>query len=234
MAGTPSSAVSTKRSRFSSNTASVTAYNKRYAKGFRKTGTLLQQVRSLQKAVASLRPELKLTDISISLVNVTTAGSVTHITGIAQGDDTNGRTGNSISVKNIGLKGIIDEASMTNTGYYRYAFVVDKQQIADTSPGVADIFTGNPLTLFPTAASRDRFTILYLSPIISGTAAKSGNRLQAGYVQYDWSGNINVAYNGTATSDIQKNGIYFVFLSSDASNTVDFTATCRLQYTDEE
>jgi len=43
---------------------------------------------------------------------------------------------------------------------------------------------------------------------------------------------ISREYNGTANSDIQKNGIYVVFLTDDGGNVVDFTGVARIGFTD--
>jgi len=41
-----------------------------------------------------------------------------------------------------------------------------------------------------------------------------------------------VHYNGTATTDISKGGIYILFLTDSGSNTMDFVSRVRLTFSD--
>jgi hypothetical protein len=50
--------------------------------------------------------------------------------------------------------------------------------------------------------------------------------------EWDWAGDIPVFYNGDASTDIQRNGIYCVILSSDSTDTTDFNAGGRIGFTD--
>lgn len=238
-----------KRPRISGPVA-IRAYRanfKHVLKGPKTTGTLAAQVKSLQKIVKLLAPEKKYFDVSINATNITTAGSVTNLVGIAQGDGITNRTGNAVNVTNITCKGIFERGSsaLAAIGYkYRVLVVVDKQQIADTAPAAGDIiadaaYTANPLTCLPNTANLERFRILWTSPLmemakgcvtaanVAGTAA-----VQTGTFEWTWSGSIKVEYNGANAADIQKNGIYIVYLTDDGNNTLDATGISRIGFTD--
>lgn len=224
-----------KRARTSGST-SLRAFrnsNKHYGRGVSKAGSVSQQVRSLQRFVATLKPEIKYHDTSASGLNVPVTGTVDTITDIAQGDTVNTRTGNAINVVSITVKGSIN--SVANGAYYRVALVQDKQQIADTSPTAGTIFSdgvasANPVTALPTIANLARFNVLWMSKIFSGTVITGTN--QIAYYEFTRKTNIKVSYNGTASTDIEKNGLYVVFLTDDAANAVDFNGLARLGFTD--
>lgn len=233
---------SAKRMRTGPRTATRTfrSINRRTTRGPKTSGTLTQQVKSLQRVVRNLAPENKYLDVTTSASNITTAGSVVHITQVAQGDSQGSRTGNSINLTSISVTGRFDRAADVNSQTsvaYRIAIVIDKEQVADTSPTVSDIFTGAPIASFPNLDNLERFRILWLSPVKESKMMSMGtsNTLipnQTIYWKFNWKGNLKVSYNGSATSDIEKNGVYICYISNDAADTIDVTSTTRIGYTD--
>jgi len=219
---------------------------KHVIKGPKTTGTLAAQVKSLQRIVKSLAPEKKYFDVSLNQANVTVAGAVTALCGIAQGDGISNRTGNAITVTNITIKGIFERGTdaLAAIGYkYRVLVVVDKQQVADTSPTCGDVisdgaYTANPLTCLPNANNLERFRILWTSPLYEmakgmiTSAAASTAVVQTGCFEWTWSGSLKVEYNGANAADIQKNGVYALFLTDSTQNTLDITGICRIGFTD--
>jgi len=208
---------------------------KRYQRGVRRGGTLTSQVKSLQRFVSTLKPEIKYHDTSASAVNLTTTGAVDHITDIAQGDTDSTRTGNSINVVSVTFKGSLGNFNASVHFHYRVAIVQDKQQRSDTSPTAGDIFsdgisTSNPVTAVPTRANLERFKIIYMSPPYSSIGLQLGN--VNNYYEFTKKMNLKVSYNGSASSDIEKNGLYCVFLTDDTSGAVDFNGLARIGFTD--
>lgn len=213
----------------------------------RTSGTLTQQVKSLQRAVKKLAPETKYFDVSLNQSNITVSGSVTHITGIGQGDTLTTRTGNAINVTNITCKGTWvrgSDALAAASFNYRILVVVDTQQVADTNPTAAAVitdggFTANPITCLPNTDNLERFRVLYTSPLyesakgcltaanVSGTSA-----VQTSTLEFNKSLSLKVSYNGTASSDIQKNGVFVVFLTDSTQNTLDFSGIARVAFSD--
>lgn len=225
---TPASSV--KRVKFSKP---FTVLNKRTVVGPSRRGTLKQQVKSLQKVVRALAPELKVVDVSTSISNLTNAGTVIHLTQVAQGSDVPNRIGNSINLRNIALRMNYTQGSdATAAAYIRYAVVQDTQQISDTSPVVGDVFSSaNPQISLPVTNNRGRFRYLHVSKPITVNMVTNGTTNP--YWEFNWKGNSRVDYNGTASTDQQKNAVYLIVLTDSAASTMDFIGTCRLQFTDD-
>lgn len=217
-------------------TASAAVFNsvnRRNVSGPSRTGTLTQQVKSLQRVVASLSPELKTIEINTNVTNITTAGSIQHVTEIAQGTDVGNRIGNSIVLKEMYMQTQFTISSDASTSAsWRIAIVRDMQQISDTAPAVTDIFSSNnPLIAFPNIANRQRFKFLYLSPIRTGIQTYIGGVNPN--IKWDWKGSLKVDYNGSAGTDQQKGAVYIVFLTDATANTMDFVSRVRLMFQDD-
>lgn len=231
-----------KKARYST-TSAVASRNRYTTKGPSKAGTLLQQVKSLQRVVKQLQPELKSADVSIDATNIdSTNGTVIHLSAIGQGDGQTNRTGNCITVRKIDV-GFQVTRNAAYTGVtnptLRWAIIVDKEQIADTSPVGLSVFEFPSLAIvdFPQSANLERFRFLYVSPVIdlhmigfNDTTTPVVNRANA--FNHHWSGDIKVGYNGSATTDIEKNGIYIVYISQGTASELDVTGYSRIQFTD--
>lgn len=168
-------------------------------------------------------------DQSISLA---AQSSITHITGLTQGDEFTQRTGRSILLKSINLGGSLQiHPSVSQNTRIMIALVQDKQQVSDTAPLITDIFTtGTSPHTFLNANTLGRFTILWrkhytLSPATGG-----------GKDAYSFSKftpmNCHIRYNGTTSTDIQKNGVYLVVITSEATNYPTVELTSRISWHD--
>jgi len=227
-----------KRARYSTGVkraAGLQRFNRRYPNGPSKKGSLAQQVKSLQRVVKDILPELKNFTLDIGQTNFGVAGTIQHLSGIAQNPGENQRIGEDITVKSISIRGKISDMTSTGTlstpSYYRFYVVKDRQQVNDTTPAISDIFsTTDPVLALPSISFSERFTFLWQSPLLQNNACLNGNQFPV--ATWSWSGTIKVGYNGTASTDIQKNGIYFVILTTDAGGAVDFTGSARVSFTD--
>lgn len=224
--------------RFRKNPTAVTRrMNKRTTKGPSKSGTLRQQVKSLQRIVKDLAPEIKYVDTSITITNLTTSGNVTHLTAVAQGDTQSTRTGNTINVRTLNWQLTARAADSANiSSSLLFAIVMDREQVGDTAPAITDVFSSaDPVVALPNLANLERFRFLYSSGVIDcqriGVLSGSANTLNKTF-KLSWSGSIKVSYNGTADTDIQKNGIYMLVLTDDAAGSIDFEGISRIGYTD--
>lgn len=217
------------------NTSGFRRINKRTTKGPRTSGTLIQQVKSLQQIVKNLAPEIKYLDTSLVINDIASTGSVVHLTAVAQGDTQVTRTGNTINVKTLHWQLLCRAPLATQTSTVRYAIVMDKEQVGDTAPAITDVFTSNdPVVALPSLDNLERFRILYISPMIDCQSIIQGSIVTTirKTTQFDWSGNIKVSYNGTAGTDIEKNGIWLLVLTDDSTSSMDFEGVCRIGYTD--
>lgn len=157
--------------------------------------------------------------------------NITSLVAIAQGDTDAGRTGNSILLRNIYMRGTlaINNSVIGNTRV-TLALVKDTQQTSDSTPAVADIFQSpsDPDSLLATGQF-GRFKLLWrktyvLTPIGGGRNVLSLNKY---WKLYD-----HIRYNGSASTDIQKNGYYLVAISSESSNYPAVTFNSRIGYRD--
>jgi len=208
---------------------------------------LRKQLKSLQSVVKKILPEIKYADVALDSTDVTSAtGAVIHLTAVQQSDTATGRTGNTIQVLSISLSGFFlrSTSAYIPNAMYRFVIVVDKQQVGDSSPTIADVMdygASNSTRFLPNVSVLERFRVLYVSKIFDGemmalqqslTTSGSGIPTQSTYFQFNKKLNLKVDFNGTATSDIQKNGIYFLLLSNDTANVVDINGISRIGFVD--
>lgn len=169
----------------------------------------------LASSVASMvNAETKKQDTDIAFPTTET-GSILNLVGIAQGDDDNQRNGNSIKLKRITIKGTIahDNGTSVKPGVVKLWIIRDKQQQADTSPTYTEVFDENSIHPFLNPDNVGRFQIL---------ASRTINLSDTSILKKTFSvsvpfKNLHVRYNGSATSDIQRNGIYMLYISSNNS-----------------
>lgn len=162
-----------------------------------------------------------------SSISLSTSGTVIPLTSIAQGDTASGRTGNSILVRNVMIRiASAMHASATNT-FFRFMLVQDMQQQGDTTPAVTDILESSTYLSPLATANVGRFKVLW-SKTLKSTAAGSTSLLIDKY----WKVYSHVRYNGTASTDINKNGYYLLMLSSEAANTPTVVYQFKVGYHD--
>jgi len=241
--------VSRKRRRFApkGRTATFNRQTRRNVRGPMSRGSLRDRVSSIARVVKSIVPEIKYTSESLASSNIQAAGDVIPLTAVAAGTGSNERVGDVITVKSIQCYGIISRTADATASdiYFRFCVFVDKEQIADTEPTIATVFesAGEPWVPVPSLATQGRFRMLAMSKLYSTVqfvpdldSVYGGNPgtlvpTQMPYVEIKWSGDIKVTYNGTADTDIQKNGIYFGIMCSQNS-TIDFTGAALVSYID--
>lgn len=170
-------------------------------------------------------------DIDTSLTP-DTSSQVQHVTGVAQNNTIGSRTGNSILAKSNYFRCTITKhASATNT-FVRVIMFVDRQQVADTTPSITDVLTTITVDSCLNINNAGRFKILS-DKIFMLSDANGDMRQWKKYIRFGRKGKgMHVRYNGTATTDIQKNGFYIAFLSNEATNTPTLSYNNRFSYHD--
>lgn len=160
--------------------------------------------------------------------DIDSSGYVTHLSGIAQGDAINNRTGNAILAKYLSTRFSLFVHTSATYSLCRVIFFIDQQQIADTAPAVTDVLTSASTVAHYNANNVGRFKILsdkMYKLVVGGDSAmlalKTNIRLQR-----------HIRYNGSATSDINRGGVYVLFLSSEATNKVHIIGNSRLTWHD--
>lgn len=157
---------------------------------------------------------------------------ITLLNGLAVGDNNNNRTGNSVLMRSLYLRGFIQiHPSVTVNSRVCVMLVWDTQQIADTTPAITDILTNdNPEAVLNTAMigyTAGRFKILMRKNYNLIPGQRPTINIDKYFKLYK-----HAKYNGTAATDIQKNGLYCVVLSSEVTNFPTCNVNARLGYHD--
>lgn len=213
---------------------------------------LAKKLMRLERTVRLRKPEEKFVDVGLSAINVAdTTGAVQSLVPIAQGSDFNQRIGDSVRIHRIQgharISTGIGSLGVTPTGeeFARMHIVHDMQQVADTAPAPNIIFqnVSQPASdLLYEAVFHHRFRVLASSPLyvaarlattsLSGALTVPICPTQTGIWNFDLKCNHVVSFNGTASTDFEKNGLFFVWLTSIAADTADFDGYVRVYYTD--
>lgn len=157
--------------------------------------------------------------------------NIVRLTDISQGDTVSGRQGNSILLRNITIKGKIEiNAAVTGNSAVMIALVQDTQQVSDTTPAVADIFTAqnDPHTLL-NVGTQGRFKVIKRWNYILTPAAGGANAKQLDYWKSLYT---HVRYNGSGSTDLQKNQLYLVMITSENTNYPTIALNARVGYRD--
>lgn len=166
-------------------------------------------------------------DTAFSTTFATTAG-VSLINAIATGDGEGARTGNSILMKYAYLYfNMARNASSTaSTDFVRVVCVVDKEQVGDTTPGYDAVFESQAPLAMINKLNVGRFSILY-DKTFNITANNPAITIKEMIPL-----NMHARYNGTASTDIEKNGVYIMFIGTNGTNVPTFQGNVRLAYYD--
>jgi len=164
---------------------------------------------------------------SLGATPISSAGTMFLLNGMAQNDTSSGRTGNSILMRNCHLRLGFEQNAAAVITTYRCILLWDTQQIGDTNPVVTDVLeSASPYSPLSTA-NAGRFKILK-SWFFTTDDTKAQTRLIEHYSDF----RIHTRYNGTANTDIQKNGLYLLVLSDQAINTPNFRYSTKVGYHD--
>lgn len=156
-----------------------------------------------------------------------TSGTITHLTAIAQGDAENQRSGNGILCRYILINAVMQlHASATNTTY-RILIVSDSQQVGDSSPAISDVLNSVGLTSALNRGTVGRFNVLY-DVVQNINNVGTPTRVHRIYLPTM----CHVRFNGPLSTDIQKNGVYLILISNEATNTPSFSYFSRISYHD--
>lgn len=155
-----------------------------------------------------------------------------NLTAISQGDTESQRTGNSLLLKSLSINGYMQiNPSTAAATRVTICLVRDKQQIQDTTPGLGDIFTSASDT--QTLLNRTtvgRFQIMWRKQYIL-TAVTGGGDVARIFKKYTKL-NFHTRFNGSASTDIQKNGLYLCILTSEVTNYPTIVLNTRINYHD--
>lgn len=195
---------------------------------YSKASWLAKQVWKLKGLVNS---EMHKLDVNNAGGTVTTAAYAAHLSAVAVGDTFDARTGNSIYARSLNIKGQVvynGTAGATPT-FLRLLVVQDTQQIGDTSPAISDVLStaSSGYNAHINAATAGRFKLLYsdihATDSVQNTVKKFDINLPMRH---------HIRYNGTASTDIQKGGLYIMAISDQATNGPKLIFDSRLSFHD--
>lgn len=199
-----------------------------YAKKY-SVGTLARKAwRGVWKLKGLVNSEMLHLDTAIT-GGIDTSGTMTHVTAIGQGDTVSGRTGNSVFVRALNWKGLLFR---TSAGDYFQAFrmivIQDTQQIGDTAPTLSDVLENVTVQSHLKVGTAGRFKILYNHVYHFDVNGVGGMPFQINLPMRH-----HIRYNGTASSDIQRGGLYCACLSTQGTgNYPQIQSEVRVSYHD--
>lgn len=175
--------------------------------------------------------ELFKVDVALPSQAFSTTGAVTHLTAIGQGDTDATRTGNSILLKSVELRMLVQRvaANVVLGNLCTCMLVQDNQQIGDTAPAISDVLEGAGGLAFLNNLTVGRFTILRRWDFCLDTVGDNARVIR--FRKY-WPQGHHVRYNGIASTDQQKGAIYFMCMGDQAANVPLGDGSVRLSYHD--
>lgn len=184
-----------------------------------------QALRGVKQLRGIINSELHRKD-SIASTTVGTGGYIFAVSSITQGDLYDNRQGNSVLVKSLNIQGNVKwDTSATDSALTMWV-IIDTQQASDTTPSIADIFNGQGPHSILNAQTVGRYKIL-LKKHYSQDSSK-----QLVFIDEHMTMNHHVRYNGASHTDIQKGGIYVIFISNQTTYTPTFSVNTRISYYD--
>lgn len=173
--------------------------------------------------------ERHIKDQQATAQTITTSAFVLSFHGIAQGDTIDARTGQSILLKTIQFKANLTKHASVTTDRVRIIVFIDTQQVSDTNPVIGDVLdTSTSYSTAPlNSANLGRFRMLYdkCYAITSERPTLKLNIFRRFYKHH-------VRYNGSASTDINKGGIYIMILGGEASNGPSMNYSARTTFYD--
>lgn len=157
-----------------------------------------------------------------------TGHTIIPLAPLATGNDDASRTGNSVLVRALNLKVACYQNPTAQDTLFRVMIFIDTQQIGDTAPTIGDVLdTAHPMQVL-NSNTAGRFKIIKSAVFHTSKAAETLKQINVYKKMYH-----HIRYNGAASTDIQKGGIYLMLLSDQASGTLPtFFYNWRLSYRD--
>lgn len=114
------------------------------------------------RAQKNKSPEKKVIDTANAVYACDTTGSVTFISGAAQGVDFNQMIGRKATNTVVQLEGFIqNQDSIMDPGMARVMIVYDKESNGAAVPAITDILTASTSNAFMNLNNRERFVVIY-------------------------------------------------------------------------
>lgn len=195
--------------------------------------TVLNEILSLKKTVRKLKPEVKMyPQYLTSQLALGPTGIVDPLTNIGDGDLYYEREGLKLRTKSVEIRGLLsvnDNASAPDLQTFRIWVVIDRQQVTSSAPTLASLLdspTYGVISAF-TPEKQGRFTVLFDKTYrLSKTDTRE---VQIRFKKYI---DTVVTFNGTVSTDYQKNCIWVMYTSDQGTYAPSFSYMRELQFTD--
>lgn len=199
---------------------------RKYFSKFR-LGTAKKALKEVRKLKRILKPEPKHHTVGTTTITPNIAGSITHITGIANGNSVTTRVGNGIRASWYELRFRVTQAAAATETWLRCVLFVDKKQVESVVPATQDVLK-NADVLSPYARlTHGRFRILFDRVLnFDDTLRQTATVLKRGRI------NMPIEWIGGAAGDISTNGIYLLFLSTLNANMPSVSFHMQIVFTD--
>lgn len=185
----------------------------------------------VNKLSRQFKPEVKSKLENSVGLGVPLTGQVITFSNIAESVTSLGRTGLAISGKSLSIKYNLTKNISPAHSFARIMVFRDKQQIQDTNPSSSDILqstaSNTAIISFPSEVFLKRFDIMY-----DRTHLLTSQQPVASGVKHFNLKNLDIRYNGSTSSDIQKNGLYMMFIGNEISTVPLMNLSTRFRYTD--
>lgn len=198
-------------------------YNRKYS-----PGDIASKAWAMAKYLKSIvNVEHHKVDFPISATgSVGTTPVITNLTAIATGDTEGTRTANSILLRYLYMKQTVRLNASSNYARVRVVVVRDKQQVGDTAPAWLDVYESTSPIALLNKNTVGRFDILFDK--CYDLDANNAQFVVDKYIRLQ----SHARYNGSASTDIQKGGIYYMYVGDDNTNQQSLTANLRMCYVD--
>ncbi len=199
---------------------------RRVRRRFRRQAPGLRALHMVRKLKSVLAIEKKAHTLTVAGA-IDDAGSIFQLTNIAQGDTNQLRDGNQIKVLYVGGRIQWTQNDTARITFVRTMIVQDRQQIADAAPAVGTVLQSASVNAYLNTNTLGRFKVLY-----DKVHTLSDTGTEAVFLRVNLPMNSKVRYNGTALTDIQKNGIFLLLISTQPINTPSVASSLRVRFTD--
>lgn len=199
--------------------------------------SITAQLTQLKRKISRFKPEVKNQPINIVISNVGTGvGSISLLSGIAQGVDYNNRLGSKIHPVHLDINVSLTSGYSTNPNDLYGCYLVKDNMSAGALPVIAAtkdaIMQGfAPETAQVQPLTLDRFTIMR-EWLINGASMTQGNQPSLVRWRVPLSGLTEFTDTTNAVTGAQRNAYYIVVLTDDTAGTVDFAVDGYFRFSD--
>lgn len=191
--------------------------------------SLVKKVAVIERTLRVRKPEVKNYHVLINQ-SITNVGTMYPMSAVAEGPTSAQRVGLDISATHLTVIGRVSAySSVTAPQCMRVIAFIDRQQVEDTYPSIADVLrdvANSPISQY-TEIHKGRFKILkdltfYVDYYNLTKTFKMNIPLKG----------MKIHYNGSSASDYQKNCVWLMAISDFSTATPVLYATTKFDYID--